>query len=276
MSDVYNYLKSMIVCAQPLRQAVVHNLIVSMTTLGKRSKALDLTLLSLLCQTRLPEHINVYADATVIGELSKSDIITSNKRISLIVNKDIGPHTKLLPALCQYPDKRVITVDDDCYYWPTFIEELLTESEIDPKAIIGHRGHYIASGANGQIAPYKDWLWNVRVEQAVDQRLIFLTGVAGCLYPPSPFSSKFFDESLILALAPTADDIWFYFAALSSGVPKRLTGSRLKIHCWPGTQEECLFNANYTGGNDTQFAACLEYFGDVSVIIANALSREEV
>ena len=46
---------------------------------------------------------------------------------------------------------------------------------------------------------------------------IIQTGVGGVLYPPGSLKKEMIDEALFTRLAPTADDIWFWAAAVANG-----------------------------------------------------------
>ncbi|MCL4674866.1 MAG: glycosyltransferase, partial [Pararhodobacter sp.] len=112
----------------------------------------------------------------------------------------------------------VIIADDDVIYPPTAIEALVTGAQQHPGAVIGNRCHWIATAADGSIAPYRDWPREVN-RPAPSARLI-ATGAGGVLYPKDFLTDPAVtDIDLILSRAPYADDIWLKAIGLARGIP---------------------------------------------------------
>lgn len=126
--------------------------------------------------------------------------------------KDLGPYTKLIYALKEFPEADIITADDDLYYSETWLQELLDIHEQYPDAIIAHRCHEILFDETGEIRKYSDWHFE-QVETKLSYKN-FLTGVGGVLYPAHALYRDVLDSGLFMKLAPTADDVWFWAMAL--------------------------------------------------------------
>jgi hypothetical protein len=122
-------------------------IVVTMTTIPERivKKTILKTLDSLFEQTMLPDivYINV-PRKTLNGEEYPLEIlkqITSNYgKIEInIVDKDLGPITKIVPTLpFIQPSDYVFLVDDDVKYAPIMIEQLINTNE----NAVGYAGRY--------------------------------------------------------------------------------------------------------------------------------------
>lgn len=130
--------------------------------------------------------------------------------------RDIRSYRKLIPALKDFPDAIVVTVDDDVDYNPEMLRILLNLHFYFPDDIIAHRAKRIKPGK-----PYKKWpkfRWYDFVLNRIHRgHDIIQTGVAGVLYPPHALKEEMLDEDLFMRVAPTTDDIWFWAAATAKG-----------------------------------------------------------
>lgn len=131
---------------------------------------------------------------------------------------DIRSYRKLIPALADFPDAIIVTVDDDVDYDRRMLAELLEAHARYPQAVIAHRAKRIRPGL-----PYRKWP-KLRWYHFLAKRLrlgcdILQTGVAGVLYPPHCLREDMLDPQLFVEIAPTTDDIWFWAAAVANGRP---------------------------------------------------------
>ena len=146
--------------------------------------------------------------------------------------KDLGPHTKLVPALREFPDDIIITIDDDIFYKPDMIETLLRSYHEDPSSILANRVAIITKDKKGNVESYLKWQHFNYSEKSSNRNVII--GVEGCLYPPHSLSPEVFNEDAIRELCPTADDIWFTAMAM-------LNGTRI-VHV------DCRYDKGFAGG----------------------------
>jgi hypothetical protein len=146
--------------------------------------------------------------------------------------KDLGPHTKLIHALKEFPDDIVITIDDDIFYKPDMVENLLRTYKVDSSSILANRVAVITKDKNGNVESYLKWIHFNYPERTSKRNVII--GVEGCLYPPHSFSKEVFNEEAILELCPTADDIWFTAMAI-------LNNTRI-VHV------DCRYDKGFAGG----------------------------
>ncbi|MDE6536122.1 MAG: glycosyltransferase [Muribaculaceae bacterium] len=129
---------------------------------------------------------------------------------------DIRSYRKLVPALRDFPDDVIVTVDDDVDYHPSMLRRLVELHEQFPDDIIAHRAKIILPDK-----PYRKWP-KLRWYDFLTRRdragfNVIQTGVAGVLYPPHSLKSEMIDPEIFTRLAPTADDIFFWAAAAANG-----------------------------------------------------------
>ncbi len=171
----------------------------------------------------------------------------------------IRSYTKLIPALKDFPDDIIITIDDDVRYNKNMVKYLLRLHKKYPNTIIGHRVKRIE--ADGRIKPYitwkayKDHRYFTRSLKPSFRNL--QTGVGGVLYPPHSLAGEMLDSKLFMKMAPTVDDVWFYAAAVVNGTkiapvpfgfsrpydlhkPRRITLKKTNIHSGVDVNREAL------------------------------------
>lgn len=132
--------------------------------------------------------------------------------------KDIRSYRKLIPALQDFPNAIIVTIDDDVKYHKNMLRDLISLHEQMPNAILAHRAKLMKPGE-----PYRKWKkyrWYHFLTQRIhaDFRNI-QTGVGGVLYPPHSLNPDMLNEELFTQLAPTTDDIWFWAAGVANGYP---------------------------------------------------------
>lgn len=129
---------------------------------------------------------------------------------------DIRSYRKLVPALNDFPDDVIVTVDDDVDYHPSMLRRLLELHAKYPDDIIAHRAKIILPSK-----PYRKWpklrWYDFLIKSDRAGFNVIQTGVAGVLYPPHALKQEMIDPELFTRLAPTADDIYFWAAAVANG-----------------------------------------------------------
>ena len=92
-------------------------IIVSLTTHGRRIYEVYLAIESIMQGSRKPDRIVLWLSSDIQGVSLPLTLLKQMKR-GLIVKftEDIGPYTKLVPALTEYPDSVIVTIDDDILY----------------------------------------------------------------------------------------------------------------------------------------------------------------
>ena len=177
---------------------------------------------SILQGTILPDKIVLYLTYSQFGENGlPQEIINLANTNPLFEVRDypnIRSYGKLIPALKDFPDAIIVTVDDDVWYHKNMLRDLLRLHEQLPNAILAHRAKIIKPEK-----PYRKWSkyrWYDFIFKKIHVNpRILQTGVGGVLYPPHSLCEDMLDEKLFTEIAPTTDDIWFWAAAVMNNVP---------------------------------------------------------
>ena len=187
-----NLMKLKVVYDIRLRKAVglssrqENSVIVSLTSYGNRVKGSAVyTVYSLLRQRVRPERVVLWLDEKEFNSQNLPDDLRflCDYGLEVRFGKDIGPYTKIIHSLSAFPDKHIITADDDLYYTRTFVEEFVEAHRQHPQAIITAWGKMPTLEANGKPATYDAWPEYHRVPQGFeyDVQTLFPMGVGGVL-----------------------------------------------------------------------------------------------
>lgn len=197
--------------------------IVSLTSFPAAIPYVIPTVKSLLKGTALPDRIVLYLTFSQFGEQGLPEGLTKLAEENTIFeirnyDSDIRSYRKLIPALNDFPDAVIVTVDDDVYYHKDMLRDLLTLHKELPEAVIAHRAKKMKPGK-----PYKTWgkfRWYHFLTRRIHSSFRNIqTGVGGVLYPKDSLKKEMLDVDLFTKIAPTTDDIWFWAAGVANGVP---------------------------------------------------------
>ncbi|WP_395647900.1 glycosyltransferase family 2 protein [Terricaulis sp.] len=237
-------------------------LVVSLTSYPPRFATLAHTLKSLLMQSTRPDRIILWvahADAALL-----TDDVRALEREGLQIEtcEDHRSFKKILPALLSFPNAYVATADDDVYYPPDWLANLVGGLTPHQKDIPALRVHRVTFDGAGAPLPYAEWRHDVPSGPSSPEN--FPTGVGGALYPPGCLHADVLDSQLFRRLCPTSDDAWLYWMARKQGWCFRKVGPRRVFVSWPGAQDTALQHANLAGGNDVQIANLVAHYGMVA------------
>jgi hypothetical protein len=175
--------------------------IVSLTSHGRRLEStLPYALYSLFTQNEMPDRIILYLNKEKWNKESLPQLILKfiDKGLEVRFVQDVGPHTKLVPALMEYPNSTIITADDDIYYPEKMLEVLISEHKKGGAKICCYR------------------LYGMHSKSRFKNFLIPL-GVYGVLYPPNSLHPMVTDFNEFSSVCPTNDDLWFWAMAKLKG-----------------------------------------------------------
>ncbi|ANB03762.1 hypothetical protein ECTOBSL9_1551 [Ectothiorhodospira sp. BSL-9] len=237
--------------------------IVSLTTFPARLGLVHLAIESLFRQSEPPGCVYLWLYE---GEVKHSELPLTLRRLERrglrieFVPENLRGAKKLVYAARTFPERTIVTADDDLLYPRDWLQRL-TQAGLDtPGAVICHRGHTIRRRPDGGFHRYWDCM---RLDQGgADPSFALLpTGGAGALYPPGALSSQIFDTELMHRLCPTADDIWFKAMTLLNGVKsRRVAAQNFMPIVIPGSQAQALIHGN-KHANDEQIEATFTHFG---------------
>lgn len=235
-------------------------IIVSLTSFPAALPYAAMAVRSILAGSTRPDGIVLYLDGPLfpggvlpaeIEELKAENPIFEVR----FTDQNIRSYTKLVPALRDFPDDVIVTVDDDISYHPDLVADLMRVHDKFPDAIIAHRAKRVVPGA-----PYKKWR-KYRWYDFLFRRWHFdhhtmQTGVGGVLYPPHVLDTSMLRRELFMEIAPTNDDVWFWAAAVAKGtwvVP--VPFGHNKPHEMGKPKELSLKTVNFKSGADCNRAA---------------------
>lgn len=234
--------------------------IISLTSIPSRLRAVALTVRSLLAQDVAAQKIVLWLHEDLRTKVP-AELAALQGDIFTIAYVDLTcPHRKLIHTLAEYPDKLIVTCDDDVMYRPDWLSRLYQDHLRYPHAIIAHECRKIEFERCGTPKPYSQW----PVEQGCDLTHPWLMsiGYGGVLYPPGALHEDVQQRDLFLALTPRADDLWFKAMSLMRGTEVRRSSSPgLKpVPIW-GTQRNSLKCTNVRReGNTEQWRALYTHY----------------
>ena len=247
------------------KASTAHNLprplIVSLTSYPPRFETLDLTLRCLLAQS-------IRADKTILWiahqdrpALTDGIKALESKGLTIRYCDDVRSHKKYAYAFREFSDCFVVTADDDAYYWPDWLAELVAGHALGTRDFACLRAHKIVFAPDGRPREYEQWEHNTADSHA--SSAIFPTGLGGVLYRPAEMDPDVTNLDRAISLTPTADDLWLYWMARRAGICFRKVGPRRRFHNWTGTQATALYQVNsvLVNGNDVQVKAMIDAYG---------------
>lgn len=249
--------------------------IVSLTTLPHRLPLVHYAIESILSQTILPEKVvlwisNQTPDALITPELKS----LMERGLEIKKVQDVGPHTKLMYSLIEYPNKVVVTVDDDIIYPMNALQYLWEQHIKFPNAVVANWARELTFDKDGKVKGVRSGklLTPILLEKEIEQAKSFVAepnllgfpyGTSGVLYPPKSLNQKVTDVDLFRKLCPKEDDIWFRAMGILNKTPVVVTnlGINPVHHSLVGTQQEALRHHNHgLNQNEKQMQAVFEYF----------------
>lgn len=252
--------------------------VVSMTTFPARIGYVHLAIRSLLNQTVKPGKIILWLAKEQFRDVEIPPQLQQLCAYGLEIrycDEDLLAHKKYYYAMQEFPDKRIVTYDDDIIYPEDSLEKLLKMHRQHPNAIICNRGREIAM-ENESVAPYRDWKVSGRVPAGVPTYRVMASTGAGTLYPPHCMPEETFDIEKIRRLALTADDLWMKVMSIQGGVPVVKSQTRGKALCVSkGRQDITLAHQNVDQSlNDRVMQGLLLSYPQMLTVLQN--DRKEV
>lgn len=250
--------------------------IVSLTSYGERINTVHLAIASIMDQTVQPDQVVLYLDKDTCSDPLPPELLTLCDRGLRIVRnvENIRGHKKYFYAMQEYPDKTIVTIDDDVLYPRKALKQLITASKKYPKCVIARRVHRVIFDRQGKPLRYTDWLFAYRGLRRKSNDNI-LTGCGGTLFPPQSLPVGALNADAIRRCALSADDIWLSCALRSvNRVIYRAAAGVSLFWEIAGTQTSALNRENIDeGGNDKAMGLTMKYFGLASENFSNRRKR---
>ncbi|GAS96159.1 uncharacterized protein RMCC_3125 [Mycolicibacterium canariasense] len=186
---------------------------VSLTSHGHRIGTVWRTIETIGAGTVKPRRLILWLDdPAAMAALPASLVRLRTRGLEIRLCRGYGPHTKYYPYVreitCDGEDFTLVTADDDVYYPPTWLEELLRAHR--PGQVTTFRARIRSA------EPYVSWPTCTTTETSPR---VFATGVSGAAYPPELQRTLRDRGDAFMAVCPRADDFWLHYAAVATGIP---------------------------------------------------------
>lgn len=234
--------------------------IVSLTSIPSRLDTLHLVIRSLLIQTQAPEKILLWLHKDLQSKIPSSLHMLVGDMFEIRYSDMTCSHRKLVHSLELYPNKIIVTCDDDLMYNPSWLQRLYQDHLTYPDRVIAHECREIAYTPEGALLNYN--AWKTQTEPGVSSRWMMPIGYGGVLYPPATLHHDVTRADLYLALAPRADDLWFKAMSYLKGtITQRSQEPGQKPTPIAGSQKVSLKHTNVReNGNYLQWQAICDHY----------------
>ena len=243
---------------QSRKHGLPGELIVSLTSFPRRFPTLQYTLQGLLDQTIRPDKIILW-----LAEHDMALLPDSVRRMDIQIEAvpDVRSFKKLVFAIERYPEAFIVTADDDLFYKPDWLEELVEGYDPANPSIVCHRAHRLPAFTGSDLPEYREWEWDVQDDKARQpSRDLIPIGLGGILYFPGCLHPDVTNIQAFTDLCPDADDLWFVWQAHRAGSRYKKVGETFPFLYWAGSQTERLFDSN-ADENNVQIRRLWEAYG---------------
>jgi hypothetical protein len=241
--------------------------IISLTILPSRLSNAKATLDSLLDQDKAADEIcvwlpkNAKRDEVLIKSIPQ---YLKQEPIRVEMVDDVGPATKLIPALRKYWNEKetiIVTADDDQIYPKGWFGGLVRYSEQYESSCLGYRGRkFLRLGGLRLSLSYKRAIVQLCHKMGSPKKVDIVTGVWGALYKVKFFDEEVFDLDLDTPMFFT-DDIWFSGMMAKRGVARYVVPMNDTIAATDQWTVAALWEINEGGtNNDWSISALKKYF----------------
>lgn len=240
-------------------------IIVTLTSYPTRINQVDLTIQSILRQSMNAQNVILYLASSDFPDKILPQQLEKLKKDGLkiiFVEEDLKSYKKFYYASQQYPDKIIITADDDVIYPENWIEELYKTHLKYPDCVVCFRAHEMTFNNDGVIQNYNKWTMHSPNKIGPSSTLV-ATGMGGILYPQGFFRKEDLENKIFMKLAPTADDLWLKAIEIKNGYD--VVKVREYSYYWfetKNSQRVSLKNINIHGDNlnDTAIKNLKKYY----------------
>ncbi len=190
--------------------------IISLTSIPSRLRTLHLVIRNLMTQEVLPEKILLWLESGLEDKVPPALTKLQGERFEIrFSDRCISSHSKLVHTLEAYPDRPIVTCDDDYLYRSNWLSLLYSEHLENPNCIVAHHTLHINHDDRGNPLPFRKWKYPE--DGLINPEAVYPLGAWGVLYPPGSLHKDVLDMERFMDLAPKADDHWFKAMSLLKG-----------------------------------------------------------
>lgn len=226
------HLKKRFARQSALSECFAHDTIVSLTSFPARIDVAWLAIESIIRQQVRPERIILWLSVEQFECIDTLPIQLQRQQENGLeirfVSGDIRSHKKYYYAYKEFPDKKIILIDDDIFYPSYFIKNLVDayNATTAEKRVVCCYAMHIRYDESGHILPYNTWMKEKEYGSSEAEDLFFGSG-GGIIAMAKDFHADLTNLNLALKLTPTADDIWLNAMAKLSLAKKIKIGKGL-------------------------------------------------
>lgn len=271
--------------------------VISLTSIPPRFHHLETCVGSLLNQSARIDEVVVYIPKTYrrFPQDFALPVLPEGAQLRIVAD-DLGPATKVLPAVRDYDgtDTRILFCDDDRIYDPDWAKRLISASDDHPDCAIASMGHRVSdfepfahTTDRFPTARFIQKDVSYRLKRVVSlggwkpKRIVqsgytdILCGWAGCLVRPEFFVAE---DHAIPDVLWTVDDFWLSGCLNKNGVPiwlEGFAGSTSEDRPLDGTDASALRGYSYNGYD--RMAAnrlCIAHFQEKYAIWVRNIAAE--
>lgn len=254
-----------------LKKYCDHDIIVSLTTYGKRLQEVHLAIESILEQTMKANRVILWLDDSLKNHrLPQSLYLQQQRGLEIRFCEDLRSYKKLIPTLQLCPNDAIITIDDDLIYEFDLLENLIIPYLSDRSYIYCHRMHKMTFDGKGNLLPYLEWTFNCTCPEPSHTN--FPTTGGGTLFPPNSLDKEVLNKEVFMNICKYADDVWFKAMAIKKGTLPKIVYSHNsngdEYIIMPNNQDMGLYNINILGEglNDKQIRSVFERYDLYKII----------
>ena len=207
-----------------------------------------------MTQTLKPDRVVLWLASPQFPDKNLPENLTRLQEFGLEikwVEKDIRSFKKLIPALKEFPQDVVITVDDDNYYDERLVEFLYNSYLENPEYIHARQAFVVRKDSKGDLVmKARNYIYN---STYLPSYLNEPVGCGGVLYPPHALDENVLNEEQFMQKVPTNDDLWFWAHALIKGTKIKVIKNnyKLKNYIVENSQEDALWQKNMINSTST-------------------------
>lgn len=241
-------------------------IIVSLTTHGERIYNVFKAIESIFQQSYKVSRIVLYLSDQEFKNKELPILLQNQQKRGLEIHyvTDIRAYTKLIPALQEYPEATIITIDDDYMYPINAIERLVHAHRLYPNAVCCHASRALKLDETCALLPYSSYP-QIFPSKYESDKSYMAEGFGAVLYPPHCMHPDVTNKEVFMKLSPLADDLWYKCMQLLVDTPvvqvPRNRSWFSTMYSDETVQDIALANDNVNNNrNDSQLKAIFDYY----------------
>ena len=172
-------------------------IIVSLTTHGKRIYDVHAAIESIMRGSVKPNRIVLWISEEYKNTILPLTLQNQMKRgLDIRYCRDVRSYTKLLPALREFSEASIITIDDDIIYPYDLLECLINAHIKYPECICANWIREFPRKLEEKYISLLKWPQLFDTDEISER--FFFEGFAGVLYPPHSLDAEVFNESVFM------------------------------------------------------------------------------